>query len=145
MTALDEKVTGVLTGMPAMPADVGRNILARLARIEAAIAADMIEEGTILVQYRDLGDDLVVLGMTIKAHFAFLDVSASEEPVAISHGYSFCIGDADVIVAVDRQHVMTPVDQLGLFQAWMSTEKALLRIDEARKLMRTHPAFRNMA
>jgi hypothetical protein len=84
--------------------------------------------------------------MTVKANFAFLDVSASNEPVAISHGYSFCTTkDNGVVVAIDRQHLMAPVDQLAMFEAWVATERALHHLDDARTLMRTHPAFKDMA
>lgn len=141
MTELDEKVTGVLCGMPVLPAAVGRSVLERLARIESAIADDMIEEGTILLQFRDLADDLVVLSMTVRQHFAFLDISASEDAVAVSHGYSFCSGDKGVMLAVDTDHLMTQVDHGALCGAWIATERSLGMIEEARALMRTHPVF----
>lgn len=144
MTILDERVTSVLTGMRSLPAHIGRDLLARLSLIEAAISEDMIEEGTILIEYRDLGDELVVIGMTVGATSAFLDVSASEEPVAISNGYSFSIGDGDVVVDVDRSHHLTPVDHGAMIAASLATDRALSHMAEARRLMRTHPAFKDM-
>lgn len=144
MTELDEKVTGVLSGMPVLPAAVGRDVLARLARIERAIAEDMIDEGTILLQFRDLEDSVVVLAMTVKPHFAFLDISTSEDAIALSHGYSFCIGEQGVALAVDREHQLTQVDHSALCSAWLDTERMLGMIEDAKALMRTHPIFRDI-
>ncbi len=145
MTMLDERVTSVLTGMHALPAAIGRDVLERLSRIEEAISEDMIDEGTILIQYRDLRDDLVVFGMIVKADCAFLDVSASNEPVAISNGYSFRMDGDAVTMSIDREHHMSPVDHQAMIAGWLDTERALGWIDEARRLMRTHPAFKDMA
>lgn len=144
MTELDERVTDVLSGMKVLPAAVGRDVLARLARIERAMSDDMITEGTILMQFRDLEDSLVVLALTVKPHFAFLDISTSEDAIALSHGYSFCIGERGVAIAVDREHQLTPVDHAALSSAWHTTERMLSMIEDARALMRTHPAFKDM-
>jgi hypothetical protein len=94
MTDLDEQVYGVLEGMPVLPLAVGHAVLGRLSRIERAIEDDVMDEGTILIQFRDCAGDMVVLAMTIGPRTAFLDVSTSEDAIAISNGYTESWWDA---------------------------------------------------
>lgn len=141
MTELDEKVADVLTGMPTLPADVGRDVISRLERIEKAIRDDMMEEGTILVQFKDLSDEVVVLSLTVKRHFAFLDISTSEDAIALSDGYSFCIGENGVTLSTDHWHRLSPVDHAALSRSWHETERTLLMLREAESLVKDHPVF----
>jgi hypothetical protein len=144
MTDLDEQVYGVLEGMPVLPLAVGHAVLGRLSRIERAIEDDVMDEGTILIQFRDCAGDMVVLAMTIGPRTAFLDVSTSEDAIAISNGYTFRMGERGVRLAVDRGHRLTPVDHGELVGRWIATERMLGMLGEARALMRTHPVFERM-
>lgn len=144
MTDLDEQVYEVLEGMQVLPTAVGRMVLGRLSRIERAIEETAMEEGTILIQFKDRAGDVVVLAMTIGPDFAFLDVSTSEDAIAISNGYSFRIDAGGVDMAVDEDHRLKQVDHGDLVGRWIATERMLEMLTDARALMRTHPVFTGM-
>ena len=141
MTELDERVYDVLAGMPVLPRAVGLMVLGRLGRIERAMDDRFMDGGTILVQFEDCAGDTVVLSMTVHADRAFVDISTSEDAVAISNGYRFSMREGRVLLDVDEDHRMTPVDHGELLGGWFATERTLGMIRDARALMRTHPAF----
>lgn len=145
MTDLDGSVYDVLAGMPVLPRSVGLLVLGRLGRIERAMEERIMEGGTILVQFEDCAGDVVVLSMTICPGRAFLDISTSEDAIAISNGYSFTIRKDGVDMDVDENHRMTEVDHADLVRTWLETERTLDMIAAARKLMRSHPVFKDRA
>lgn len=144
MTKLDETMTGVLSGMPQLPATIGREAMARLATIQQAIAANLIDEGSTLIQFTDLEGDVVVLSMIATQHYAHVNISTSEEAVVISRGYDMLIGEDEVQLIIDDGKTMTEIDHGALMMAHMATSRALRMIAEGRALMATHPVFKGM-
>lgn len=144
MTELEERVEDVLLGMKVLPEDIRIQVLARLGRIEGAVAEGLMEAGVILVPFRDLSGSNVVLGLLVDGRDAFLDISTAEDALALSYGYSFRTTLGGVVINVDRDHRLDEVDHGRLAYGQMLTTQALERIDEARALMRTHPVFRDL-
>lgn len=144
MTKLDEQVTMILSGMAMIPKRITDELMTRLGAVQEAIADDMLEQGSTVVRFVDRDGDMMVLTLTVKLHFAHLDVSTSRDAVVVSHGYDVLYGDEGADTVIDRALTKTAVDHRALMAAHDATTDALASIDAARKLMRTHPAFKNM-
>lgn len=142
MTMLDERIRDVLWTMPVLPEDVRDELMRRLAPVEEAVNDGMLEEGTILIPFRDLDDEDVVLAFSVREGLAFLDISTADDAVALSNGYRFRDQDGIVSMLIDRQHRLTSVDHGKLAAAARHTDRALAMIAEAQTLMETHAAFR---
>lgn len=144
ITELDKSVTGVLTGVRVLPAQIGQNLLTELSRVQKAIDEEMLEEGVITFEYDDLQNNRVMLSMIVKQNFAFLGFSNCSNYRAVSHGYNFCITETNVIVGIDRRYQNTTVNHKLLQKCAAETQRALRMIEEARNLMKTHPAFKHI-
>lgn len=144
MTILGDLLCDVMSRMPMLPPGVGREVQDRLPDIVEALESGILDDAAIVLSFDDLGHEAVVLTVTIKIHFAHVDVSTNAEAIVVSNGYDLMVHDTHGGIHVDTDLPSTLVDHGRRLGRHIATEAATAHVEAARALMRTHPAFRDM-
>lgn len=137
--------SAILAKMAMIPDNVGTYAIYRMTMVSNAIEEGLIDGGTVLMPFNDLGGDKVVLTVQMRENLMQMYISRQSDEAVISLIYQITVQNDEEVIRSGNSVAGQRINHQILAEDAQRTDRGLENINSAKRLMRTLPMFRTMA